>query len=253
MLRNGPDIRHLGHASFAVAYAGVRLLIDPWFNPAFLASWFPWPHNRHLIDDAWGDVLYISHAHEDHFDRKFLSGLDKSTRVLLPAFRSRYLERELRTLGFANLAVLGHGDREWLAPGFTVTMLLDRSHKEDSALLMDCGGFRFLDSNDCDLATADLPRDVDLLACQFSGAIWYPHCYAYPPEVMAAKAAQVREANLGRVVRRVRLTGAKAYWPSAGPACFLDPALAAYNDRAGIFPLWEDVEREFGRRAAALR
>ena len=45
--------------------------------------------------------------------------------------------------------------------------------------------------------------------------------------------------------RKIHLTGASAYLPSAGPACFLDPELAIYNDRdTTIFPSWEQVADE---------
>lgn len=239
-----PVIRHLGHAGFTVTWGGARLLIDPWFNPGFLESWFPWPDNRGLIREAWGDWLYVSHAHEDHFDRRFLTGLDKTVRVVVPRFPSRQMERELRALGFTRLISLGHGEQHQVVPGFTVTMLTDPG-KEDSALLVDAGGFRFLDSNDCELPAGQWPGGVDVLACQYSGASWYPHCYAYPPRVMAAKAALVRASAMERLTRRVRATGARAYLPSAGPPVFLDPALAAYNDRDGVFPRWEDVQAEF--------
>jgi UDP-MurNAc hydroxylase len=239
-----PDIRSLGHAGFTVTCGGVRLVADPWFYPAFLGSWFPWPDNRHLRLAARDpDWLYISHAHEDHFDRRFLATISRHTRLLVPGFRSGFLERQLAGMGFGRLTVLGHGESVTLAPGFTVTMLLDRSHKEDSALLAEAGGLRFLDANDCELAAGDWP-ECDVLACQFSGASWYPHCYAYPPDVMAAKTTACRAELLGRLVRKVRLTGARAYWPSAGPAVFLDPALAAYNE-PGIFPLWPDVAAGF--------
>lgn len=247
-----PDIRHLGHAGFTVSWGGLRLLIDPWFSPAFLRSWFPWPDNRHLASEANGDWLYVSHAHEDHFDREFLAGLDKDMPVLVPRFPSRQMEREFRRLGFTRVIALGHGEQHQLAAGFTVTMLTDPG-KEDSALLVEAGGFRFLDSNDCELPSSQWPADVDLLACQFSGASWYPHCYAWPPDVMAAKAAEVRESALERLVRRIRLTGAKAYLPSAGPAVFLDPALAAYNDRDGIFPWWEDMRSGFAYMCPDVR
>ena len=239
-----PVIRHLGHAGFAFSWGGVRLLIDPWFTPAFLGSWFPWPDNRQMAAEAHGDFLYVSHAHEDHFDRRFLAGLDKDIRVLVPRFPSRQMERELRALGFTDLIPLGHGEQYQVTAGFTVTMLLDPA-KEDSALLVDAGGFRFLDANDCEVPASQWPGQVDVLACQFSGASWYPHCYAYPPDVMTAKTAEVRVSALERLARKVRATGARMFLPSAGPAVFLDPALAAYNDRAGIFPWWEDVRARF--------
>jgi len=248
------SVAPLGHAGFAVTYAGKRLVIDPWFYPAFCGSWFPWPDNRNLAWDAREmDVLYISHAHEDHFDRRFLASVAKDTLVLVPRFRSRRLERDLRDLGFTRLVVLGHGEQHQLGPGFTASMLLDESGKEDSALLLDMGNYRFLDSNDCELPLSAWPGQVDLLACQYSGASWYPQCYVYPRRVMAAKTREVRDLCLERLARRVHATGAKAYMPSAGPPVFLDPALAGYNNRDGIFPWWEDVATGFEIRCPGVR
>src|SRR5262249_39284640 len=130
------------------------------------------------------------------------------------------------------------------------TMLLDTSHKEDSALLVDVDGFRFLDLNDCHPKLTELPRDVDLLAAQFSGAMWYPNCYAYPVDVMRAKVAQVRAGLLDTLLRTVAATDARAYVPCAGPPVFLDPDLRAHNDRERtIFPHWEDLAPAFARAA----
>ncbi|HST65928.1 MAG TPA: MBL fold metallo-hydrolase, partial [Mycobacteriales bacterium] len=67
------SVRYLGHAGFVVEAAGVRLLMDPWFYPAFLGSWFPYPDNRPLLPEVTGtsfDYLYVSHTHEDHFDER---------------------------------------------------------------------------------------------------------------------------------------------------------------------------------------
>jgi UDP-MurNAc hydroxylase len=62
---------------------------------------------------------------------------------------------------------------------------------------------------------------------------------------MAAKTAQVRASAAERLARRVKLTGARMFLPSAGPPVFLDPALSGYNDRDGIFPCWEDIRPGF--------
>lgn len=242
-----PDaIKHLGHACIKFTNAGVSLTSDPFFYPAFLKSWFPYPDNRHLRDEALdSDYIYISHAHEDHFDRDFLNCVDLTrTTLIIPKFRSHYLEREVAKLGFTAL-VLDHDDTVHLPGDITVTMLIDQSHKEDSALLVDVGGFRFLNSNDCELAISDWPKGVDLLACQFSGAFWYPHCYDFSPDDEFKKTYQVRWNNAERLMRRVELTGAKSYLPSAGPAVFLDPALDRYNSAISIFPKWPDVAAGF--------
>ncbi|MCT9931967.1 MBL fold metallo-hydrolase [Planotetraspora sp. A-T 1434] len=251
LYRRAPEtgLRYLGHAGFIAEHRGVRLLMDPWFYPAFLHSWFPYPDNRRLLDVVSGerfDYLYISHAHEDHYDERLLRTLDRSITVIVPRYRSKIMVKRFAALGYENVIALGHKESYELAPGFTVTMYLDTSHKEDSGLLLDLDGFRFLDLNDCNTPMSELPGDVDLLAAQFSGAMWYPNCYDYPPDVMRKKVEAVRGDLLDTLYRKVRITGASAYLPSAGPACFLDPVLEAYNDReATIFPQWEDVSGQF--------
>ncbi len=243
-----PDIYHFGHACTGFRYRGVLLMSDPWFYPAFLASWFPYPNNRDYLESALDcDYIYLSHAHEDHFDREFLRQIDITrTSMIIPRFRSRFLEREVTKLfpGFPPV-VLGHGESTVLPRGIKLTMLLDRSHKEDSALLVETPDFRFLNSNDCLLSAGDWPKDIDLLACQFSGAFWYPHCYDFSPDEQVRKAAEIRDSNFRRLCQRIRLTGAKNYLPSAGPPVFLDPELAAYNRAGGIFPRWEEVAHVF--------
>ena len=242
-------ITYLGHAGFVVDHAGTRILMDPWFYPAFLGSWFPFPDNRDQLDSVIGgsfDYLYLSHMHEDHFDRTLLEQLDRSVTVLVPKYRSKVQERTLRAMGFEDLVLLGHRESHELANGLVATMFLDTSHKEDSGLLLDLAGFRFLDLNDCNTPMSELPSDIDLLAAQFSGAMWYPNCYDYPPHVMAEKVQEVRSDLLETLARKVELTQARRYLPSAGPACFLDPVLDVYNDRdQTIFPLWDDVSDEF--------
>jgi UDP-MurNAc hydroxylase len=164
------------------------------------------------------------------------------------------MARRLTALDFENLVLLGHLDQHTLADSFTATMLLDTSHKEDSGLLLDLGGFRFLDLNDCNTSLAELPPDIDLLAAQYSGAMWYPNCYQYPAGVMAQKVASVRASLMETLILKVQLTGARTYLPSAGPPCFLDPALAAYNDRAAtIFPIWAGVSAEFAAACPGTR
>ncbi|HSA51950.1 MAG TPA: Rieske 2Fe-2S domain-containing protein [Yinghuangia sp.] len=246
----GATIRSLGHAGYEITHAGVRLLIDPWFHPAFLASWFPFPDNRHLLDDVVTgayDLLYLSHAHEDHFDERTLELIDHdATTVVVPRFRSKTLARRLTGLGFRDVITLGHRERYEVTDGFTLTMLLDTSHKEDSGLLVDLDEFRFLDLNDCNTPLSELPADIDALSAQYSGAMWYPNCYAYPDEVQRRKTAEVRGDLFDTLVRKIRLTGASTYLPAAGPPCFLDPELDRFNDRAAtIFPLWDDLARDF--------
>jgi len=244
------QIEYLGHAGFVVRGGGTSVLVDPFFHPAFLESWFPLPPNRFLLDEVLDqrfDFLYISHTHEDHFDRRALASVAKDTVVICPDFRSRSVRRDLGHLGFRELVQLGHGSSAELGAGMTATMLVDTSHKEDSGLLIEHGGTRFLDLNDCHVALSEMPRDVDMLAAQFSGAMWYPNCYDYGAPVMQEKVEEVRRNILDTLVRTVFACDARWYLPSAGPACFLDPSLRRFNDPAAtIFAQWEDVAPQFG-------
>jgi UDP-MurNAc hydroxylase len=68
------QVTSLGHAGFLVQTHAGNILCDPWVNPAYFASWFPFPDNSAL---DWGelgdcDYLYLSHLHRDHFDAKNL-------------------------------------------------------------------------------------------------------------------------------------------------------------------------------------
>ncbi|HST88877.1 MAG TPA: MBL fold metallo-hydrolase, partial [Ktedonobacterales bacterium] len=98
-------ITFVGHAGLFIETRHGSILTDPWFNPAFFASWFPFPSNEG-IDPALianPDYLFVSHVHHDHFDAAFLRDhVSKATTVLLPDFPINTLERELRALGFSN-------------------------------------------------------------------------------------------------------------------------------------------------------
>ncbi len=85
------DIRYLGHAGFVVESGSTRILVDPWFYPAFLDSWFPAPDNRFLLEEVVSgryDLIFVSHGHEDHFDRRVLEQIARDTPVLCANFRS---------------------------------------------------------------------------------------------------------------------------------------------------------------------
>ena len=94
----------LGHAGLLIETAGGSIVCDPWFEPAFLGSWFVFPRNDQLGADLMArienpDYLYISHLHHDHFDPQFLSErVSKDATVLLPAFLVDRLEQAWLTL-----------------------------------------------------------------------------------------------------------------------------------------------------------
>lgn len=210
-------ITWIGHAGFIVEAAGKRILIDPWFNPAFLGAWRPQPDNSHLADWVANqdyDYLYISHGHEDHCDKRFL--------VRLPPIGGMRRSRHLLGL-------------KWQK--FT------DNYRDDSMLLIEADGGRALFANDCNLDRCEWPQ-ADTLACQFSGASWWPAAYDYDPDTMAERVAEARAKQMDMLVAKVNACGAKRYIPCAGPA-----KIEGVADGPGTaFPLWEEIALEFARR-----
>ena len=106
-------ITGLGHASVLVETAHGTVLTDPWVNPAYFGSWFPFPDNSQLDWDAIGDVdyLFVSHLHRDHFDPETLAKhVSKRTTVLLPEYPTSELEDALRGCGFTSFVRPASGE-----------------------------------------------------------------------------------------------------------------------------------------------
>ena len=242
-------ITFLGHAGCFVQTAHGSVLCDPWFTPAYFGSWFPFPRNDGLDPAAIGapDYLYVSHLHRDHFDPEWLEqNVNKRARVLLPEFGIDLLARELRSLGFHDLVRTKHGEPVDL-DGLEVTVLAMTSPADgplgDSAIVLDDGSARMLNQNDArpgdlDALRALGPFDAQLL--QFSGAIWYPVAYDFPPAEKERLARSKRIDEMERAERYVAAVEAAHVFPCAGPPCFLDRDLERLNDLdrdpANIFP-----------------
>lgn len=229
-------ITWIGHAGFIVSAGDKRILIDPWFNPAFLGAWRPNPDNSVLADWVAGqryDYLYISHGHEDHFDRAFLARLPCDCDVICADWMD------------ATMSQAGFRARSRLPGGWRV---IQDDYRQDSGLLIEADGQRALFANDMNLAD-NWPTDVDVLACQFSGASWYPHQYDYEPAKMARKVEECRKAQLDMLVSKIERTNAKRYIPCAGPARVDGVAIGPGT----AFPLWEEIEGAFRDRCPDVR
>jgi UDP-MurNAc hydroxylase len=224
------------------------VLCDPWFTPAYFGSWFPFPRNDTLDRSRFTapDFLYCSHLHRDHFDPSFLAGVDKRARVLLPQFEVPYLEAELRALGFTDFVRTRHGAPVDL-DGLEVTVFAMNQPADgplgDSAIVIADEDARVLNQNDArpgDVAALQALGPYDAHFVQFSGAIWYPVAYDFPPAEKARLARQKRANQMHRARQYVDWVGAANVFPCAGPPCFLDDDLWHLNDldndEDNIFP-----------------
>jgi UDP-MurNAc hydroxylase len=245
----GMRITFLGHVGLFVETAHGSVLCDPWFTPAYFGSWFPFPRNDTLDPDRFGrpDYLYVSHLHRDHFDPAWLARhVDRSARVLLPEFKVPYLEQELRALGFTEFVRTTNG-RVHELDGLRVAIFAMTEPADgplgDSAIVLDDGRTRLLNQNDArpgDLDALQALGPYDAHVVQFSGAIWYPVAYAFPPDELARLGREKRTNQMARARQYVEWIGAANVFPCAGPPAFLDEALFGFNDlrrdAANIFP-----------------
>ncbi|HEV7526592.1 MAG TPA: MBL fold metallo-hydrolase [Acidimicrobiia bacterium] len=239
----------LGHVGYFVETRGGSVLCDPWFTPAYFGSWFPFPRNDGLDPKTFAapDYLYISHLHRDHFDPVWLERhVDKRARVLLPAFEVPFLERELRAIGFEHFVPMPNGEAVDLG-GLSVTTLAYTTPADgplgDSLIVIDDGSARVLNQNDARPGDPDSLRALgpfDAQIVQFSGAIWYPIAYDFPPELKARLAREKRVNQMARARQYVEWVDAAHVLPCAGPPAFLDGDLVGLNDYdrdpANIFP-----------------
>jgi UDP-MurNAc hydroxylase len=261
-------ITFLGHAGLYIETPHGSVLSDPWFNPAYFASWFPFPSNDHLDPAAIArpDFLYVSHMHYDHMDVAFLRGhVSKDTTVILPDYPLPLLEERMRGLGFTRFLQTRHLEPVEVG-GLRLTVAAMVAPTDgpigDSGLVVDDGSHRVFDQND------SRPIDIEQVAAlgpfdahfvQFSGAIWYPFVYDYPAGMMEALGRKKRDNEMARALRYIDEFGARWVFPSAGPPCFLDEALFQYNDfdrdPVNTFPdqsTFLDYMRERGRGTGML-
>lgn len=247
--RVGVRVTGLGHASAYIETAAGSILCDPWINPAYFGSWFPFPDNSELDWEHFGnaDYLYVSHLHRDHYDpatlRRFIN---KQATVLLPEYPTDELHDALKSLGFTTFVKTVSNEVHDL-DGLNVMIQALTSPTDgpigDSALWISDGNFTLLNQNDArpsDLGTFSDLGHVDAHLLQYSGAIWYPMVYDLPERAKKAFGAQKRARQFDRTIRYIDDLKASYVFPIAGPPCFLDDALWSFNDfghdESNIFP-----------------
>jgi UDP-MurNAc hydroxylase len=248
------QVTSIGHAGFRIDTHAGSILCDPWVNPAYFGSWFPFPDNSRLDWAALGDCdyLYVSHLHRDHFDPKNLrEHVNKDAVVLLPDYPVPDLRRELESLGFHRFFETTDSVKHRVAGPkgqLDVMIIALRAPADgpigDSALVVDDSETVLFNMNDArpvdlDVVHADFGQ-VDVHMLQYSGAIWYPMVYDMPQRAKAAFGTQKRQRQMDRCRQFIAAVSATWVIPSAGPPCFLDPELRHLNDDHGdpanIFP-----------------
>ena len=124
-----------------------------------------------------------------------------------------------------------------------MTLYLDDSELDrDSAILVAADGRSFLNMNDCKIhdrlpAIRQNAGDIDVFACQFSGATWHPTCYEYSDETYRKISHKKMMSKFEATARAIEAVEPRMFLPSAGPSVFLDPLLIHLNfEEVNTFP-----------------
>lgn len=232
-------ITFLGHAGLYIETEHGSILCDPWFHPAFFASWVPFPDNSALdvAQFANPDYLYVSHSHDDHLDRRFLADhIGKDAVVILPDFPTDDHRDGLAELGFHEFLETRNDEPVDLGGLRLLTNALvaptDGAIGDSGLAISDSTATVFNQNDskpiDFDALLAFGPFDAHFV--QFSGAIWFPMVYRLPEPEKHAMGLRKRANQLARAERMVKEIDATRFFPFAGPPCFLDPELFLLND-----------------------
>ncbi len=233
------EITFLGQAGLYIETRHGSILCDPWFNPAYFASWFPFPSNEKVNRAALTHptYLYISHLHQDHYDPQFLRDyVSKETTVLLPDYPIDLLERALRGLGFTKFLHTKNGQAlevDGLRLMIMAMIAPIDGPMGDSGLVVNDGEtciYNQDDSRPLDLDVLNSYGPFDAHFVQFSGAVWYPMVYQFSEKMLQALGRKKRENEMTRALRYIQEINATFVVPSSGPPCFLDDHLFEFND-----------------------
>lgn len=230
-----PLLTWLDHAGFLLEHGDVRLATDPWgVGDAFLHGWRrqsrePFP----MAELARATHVWFSHEHADHFSPATLRAIPAEARarmrVLYQATRDGTLRDWCRSLGFADVIELPH--LAWHELGTDFRVRCGHAFGGDSWLLVQSGGARFLNLNDCiyddDLALHDLAREVgriDVLLAQFGVGSWLGN-----PEEDAWRTSEPARA-LDVLRRKCLALAPRQTVPGASFFCFAHPENFHLND-----------------------
>ena len=248
------NLTHIGHAGWLVEKENFKAIFDPWFDPrgTFFNSWHQFPDNSHLFtSDLLSnlDLLYISHAHNDHCDEWTLEKIDKETKILIPNFKDKMLKNKLKKIGFTNISEVNEGEKTNIKDVEMELIIEDGFNDRDSAIVINDGENKIINLNDCHPSFEKIEKyskDVDLLLMQCSSAIWWPCVYDYEMKDLISKCQQKRKNVLNRAVQYSNTIKPKYVVPNAGPPIFLHEEFKFWDETRDLdfnpFPLHDEID-----------
>jgi UDP-MurNAc hydroxylase len=256
-----------GHACLKVYdQSGEAVLMDPWFSRhgAFFDSWFQFPENTFLLDEALQDVtdICVSHNHADHLDPTVLEQAWTSNPAItlhVPRYQTRWFAKRLaHLLPDRQDRICQHEAYECFRVAGETRMFFVPENSPgavDAAMVCLADGQSLINLNDSRLHADQLLQirqmtpTVDFLALPASGASEYPLNYTYTERELESRSVQKRRAKLEHCQEIIDLMHPNRVVFFAGPPVFLAPELRCFNTKSAtsVFPDQLDIVQEMAR------
>ncbi len=173
------SIELLNHASVIFRAGDLSLLFDPWYSgTCFAGNWGLKYNNPEALDKAAAAThLWISHPHEDHLHFPTLKQLAERAAgmtVLANVSDNINMPEIAGKIGFTKTMALAERKRLQVADGLSVIRY--PASRIDNMLVIDMGGLRILNYNDCNIPAKALRQlvdefgPIDVLLCNYNHA-----------------------------------------------------------------------------------
>ena len=101
--------KFLGQACTLIETNNKKIIVDPWIvGPCNVNTWYTLRNKAATKKDIPTDVdyIYISHEHQDHFQKETLKEFDRKIPIYICKFPRDRFNNEIIKLGFKNIIEL---------------------------------------------------------------------------------------------------------------------------------------------------
>ena len=103
-------IKHFNNSFFLTKIKNTKLVCDPWIGELESTGTWSYPNvsnNKNILNTINPDMIYISHLHNDHSDKKILKKfINKKTKFIIKKFKDQRLKNMIKKLGYKNIIEL---------------------------------------------------------------------------------------------------------------------------------------------------
>ena len=224
-------ITYVTQACVLIEIQDIKILTDPWLvGPCWAGNLWHYPPPKRTPESFTGiDFLYLSHAHEDHFQIESINRLPpeiKDTQVIISDFDKPYFERAIRAVGFSNVKVMEHDESTTIAPGITLDMIRNDEGDDDSSIVLQGDGSTVFCQTDNLMSLKEAERlgkkyNIDALFTINTQTGMFPGFFDFPAETMMELSKKKIESTAKYSVNVAKLLNAKTIVPYASDLCYL--------------------------------